>query len=60
MLAKDLHRHNCVVREALDFLTAHRRPIAQATYRPSPGQRSVAATADELDLSAMRIKRWDR
>jgi 2-polyprenyl-6-methoxyphenol hydroxylase-like FAD-dependent oxidoreductase len=55
MLAKYLHSHDYDITAALDAFTADRRPIAQATFRPTPGERPTAATADQLDLSALRI-----
>jgi salicylate hydroxylase len=54
ILAKYLHRYDYAVRAALDAFTTDRRPIARATYRPAPGQRALAASADQLDLTAVR------
>lgn len=51
ILAKDLRERAYCVPEALKSFTASRRPIAKATYRPTPGQRPVSVTAHELDLT---------
>lgn len=55
MLAKYLHSHDYDIAAALDAFTTDRRPIAQATFRPTAGQRPIAATADQLDLSTVRM-----
>ncbi|GAA1231836.1 FAD-dependent oxidoreductase [Pseudonocardia alaniniphila] len=52
ILAKHLRQHQFAVYQALESFTSNRRPIALAAYRPTPGQRPVAATAEELDLRA--------
>jgi salicylate hydroxylase len=51
ILAKHLRERAYCIPEALKSFTASRRPIAQAAYRPTPGQRPVTVTADELDLT---------
>ncbi|HJT03041.1 MAG TPA: NAD(P)/FAD-dependent oxidoreductase [Tepidiformaceae bacterium] len=51
ILAKNLRQHAYRVRAALECFTANRRPIALATYRPVPGQRRVAISAEQLDLT---------
>jgi 2-polyprenyl-6-methoxyphenol hydroxylase-like FAD-dependent oxidoreductase len=57
ILAKYLRQNEFAVDQALESFTSNRRPIALAAYRPAPGQRPVAATAAELDLSAARDRR---
>lgn len=52
ILAKFLRQNQFAVHQALESFTGNRRPIALAAYRPTPGQRPVAATAEELDLRA--------
>ena len=52
ILARNLREHAYRIREALESFTASRRPIALATYRPTPGQRPIAISADKLDLTA--------
>jgi salicylate hydroxylase len=52
ILARYLRRNEFAVHQALEAFTSNRRPSALAAYRPAPGQRPVAATAEELDLSA--------
>ena len=54
-LAKYLHSHDYDIPSTFEDFTADRRPTAQTTYRPAPGQRAVAATADQLDLSTVRV-----
>jgi salicylate hydroxylase len=51
ILAKHLRERAYCVPEALKSFTAGRRPIANAAYRPTPGQRPISVTAGELDLT---------
>ena len=53
ILAKYLHKHGYDIAETLEAFTTDRRPVAQATFRPS-ATRQAAATADQLDLSTVR------
>jgi len=57
ILAKHLREHAHRVPESLESFIDQRRPIAHATFRPVPGQRPVAATADELDLNGRHVAR---
>ncbi len=41
-------RHTDTIAAALDTYTAIRRPVASATYRPTPGNRPQRPTADDL------------
>ena len=50
ILAKHIREHAFHIPEALESFTTHRRPIAHAAYRHTPGQPPKAATADELEL----------
>ncbi|GAA3047798.1 FAD-dependent monooxygenase [Pseudonocardia yunnanensis] len=51
ILARYLRQSQFAVRQALESFTSNRRPVALAAYRPSPGQRPIAATAEDLDLT---------
>ncbi|MBF6332359.1 FAD-dependent oxidoreductase [Nocardia transvalensis] len=49
VLARCLRRADTIT-AALDTYTATRRPVAWATYRPTPGYRALLPTADDLSL----------